>query len=609
MSGIATKVRTALALGPRSIARVAFYRLAIMSGVNPVRRLAGDIAKGPFYRACDLPAPASAITGWKQNALYFGWFEKPLDDLPPNWHENPFFPGHPADARADWWAIPDFDLARGDIKGIWEASRFDWILAFAQQARAGEPEALHRLNDWLTDWSVKNPPYKGPNWKCGQETSIRLMHLAMGSLILGQAGSPEAGLADLVRLHLRRIAPTLGYALGQNNNHGTSEAAALFIGGSWLASLGDDEGGRWSAAGRKCLEERARALIESDGTFSQYSVNYHRMMLDTYSMVEIWRRNMGLTPFSTELVSRLSSAVNWLRSMVNEKTGDAPNLGHNDGSRLLVLTQTDYRDFRPSVQMASALFDEALVYQQQGHFNDGLKWLGVALPARPAKPGTSNLFDKGGFAVLRKGEDLAVIRYPRFRFRPAQADALHVDLWIGARNVLQDAGSYNYADMAAHVYFTGTGAHNTVQFDERDQMPRIGRFLFGDWLMTSTAGPIRADSVGDSFEAGYRDRQGASHVRRISLGAKSFIVEDRVCGFKKKAVLRWRLQPGVWKLEDNKAVCGEESIRIHATSRILRTEIVPSKQSRYYMQTADVPVLEVEIAGAGAITTTYEWAV
>ena len=41
----------------------------------------------------------------------------------------------------------------------------------------------------------------------------------------------------------------MAYALGQQNNHGTSEAAALFIGGSWLEQLGDPRGARWSRIG------------------------------------------------------------------------------------------------------------------------------------------------------------------------------------------------------------------------------------------------------------------------------------------------------------------------------------------------------------------------
>src|SRR5690606_3787232 len=104
---------------------------------------------------------------------------------------------------------------------------------------------LDRLNAWLADWLAANPPYRGPNWKCGQESSLRLLHLAAAAIVLDQSGRPLPGLLDLVALSLRRIAPTRAYAIAQNNNHGTSEAAALFVGGSWLAAAGRAEGARW----------------------------------------------------------------------------------------------------------------------------------------------------------------------------------------------------------------------------------------------------------------------------------------------------------------------------------------------------------------------------
>jgi hypothetical protein len=62
----------------------------------------------------------------------------------------------------------------------------------------------------------------------------------------------------------------------------------------------------------------------------------------------------------------------------------------------------------------------------------------------------------------------ALLRYPRFRFRPSQADALQVDLWLGGINHPRDAGSYRYnTGEEAIRSFGGTAGHNTIQFDDR----------------------------------------------------------------------------------------------------------------------------------------------
>ena len=92
--------------------------------------------------------------------------------------------------------------------------------------------------------------------------------------------------------HLCRIAPTIRYAIAQDNNHGISEAAALFIGGTWLVKMGNLVGQRWADMGRYWLEDRALRLIGPQGSFSQSSLNYHRMILDTFCIVEFCRQHM-----------------------------------------------------------------------------------------------------------------------------------------------------------------------------------------------------------------------------------------------------------------------------------------------------------------------------
>lgn len=630
MTRLTSKVSTGLALGLPNIARTVIYRVGVKLGLNPVRRLQAAVPQGPFFMASVLPPlPAVPVAGWQTSALLFSHWPSPVSSAPPNWFANPFTGRRVTQPERAWWQIPDFDPAVGDIKLVWELSRMDWVLAFTQHARNGDEETLNRLNVWLADWCTHNPPYRGPNWKCGQEASIRVMHLVMAAMILGQVQQPTPGLRDLVQLHLRRIAPTVQYAMAQDNNHGTSEAAALFIGGSWLAALGVVEGAQWAHTGRRWLENRAARLIGSQGSFSQYSLNYHRVMLDTFCMAEVWRKHLGLPAFSALWQTRASAAAQWLHHMVNPMNGDGPNVGANDGARLLQLTDTNYRDYRPSVQLAMALFADQRAYPADGPWSHSLRWLGIPVSqAAAVKPGNS-VADDGGFAMLRRGAAMVMLRYPRFKFRPSQADALHLDLWLGGDNLLRDAGSYSYNTEPKWLnYFGGTVSHNTVQFDDRDQMPRLSRFLFADWLKTSFLEPLTEDAQTTRFGAGYRDPERASHQRRVSLADSYLRVMDEVAGFRNCAVLRWRLMPGDWHLER----CSDSSLRaqrgnpdgmdchvapprndgtdvltVQATIPIVRCEIVQGWESRHYLEKTPVPVLEVEVRQPGTFTTEYRW--
>lgn len=610
MSALKAKVSTALALGIPNLARAIGYRLGIKVGLNPVRRLQAAAPQGPFFGivqrvATDLPPTQS----WQHEGLLFSRWLSKVGAAAPDWHRNPLTGACIAAPQHDWWLIPDFDSKVGDIKLIWEASRFDWVLAFAQRARLGDAQSLDRLNNWLADWCKQNAPYKGPNWKCGQEASIRVMHLAMAAQLLGQAEAPASGLLKLVHVHLQRIEPTLSYAMAQDNNHGTSEAAALYMGGSWLKLQGVPEGERWLRLGRKWLENRAARLIGADGSFSQYSLNYHRVMLDTFCMVEVWRRHLQLPELSSEWYACSLAASEWLRTMINPLNGDGPNLGANDGARLLQLTDTDYRDFRPSVQLAMALFANVRAYADDGSWNLPLRWLGLELPQAVASSPASHLFDDGGFAVLRRGSAMIMLRYPRFRFRPSQADVLHLDLWLGGRNLLRDAGTYSYNTDAQWLnYFPGTVSHNTVQFDDRDQMPRLSRFLFGDWLKTSYIEPLSEVGDATTFAVGYQDGRKACHRRNVRLTENTLRVIDKIEGFANKAVLRWRLEPGQWRVEGTSLCNGEHRLRLEASMPIARFELVEGWESRYYLDKEQIPVLEIEVHQPGSLTTEYRWA-
>lgn len=609
MNNLIVKVDTALAIGFQNLWRVFWYRAGIATGLNPVCRLSAAIAPGLFFKASSRPPlHLAAASDWWDKALYFGHSSVAVGKLPPDWHTDPMSGRRVKNPDRPWWKISDFDPETGDIKPIWEASRFGWLLAFAEQTRNGRTEALDRLNEWLADWCRQNPAYTGPNWKCGQEASIRVMHLAMAARLLGQNREPERALMDLVDAHLQRIEPTLAYAVAQDNNHGVAEAAALFIGGSWLAHCRPASRGKtWAQSGRYWLENRVSRLVESDGSFSQYSVNYHRAMLDMLCMAEIWRRDLALPDFSPHFLSLAKAAADWLRLMVRPG-GDAPNTGANDGARLLPMTDADFRDYRPSAQLSTVLFSGCRAYATEGDWNAALQWLDIELPKATALAADSTQLDEGGYACLRHEEAFALVRYPRFRFRPSQADALHLDFWLGDDNVLRDGGTFSYnAEPRWLEYFPGTASHNTVQFDERDQMPRLSRFLFGNWLKTEGQPEFRRTNEGSVFGAGYRDGWGAEHHRSVSFGPRSLTVDDTVGGFHGKAVLRWRLMPGKWLLSGNTISDGRISLTISSTTKFVRLEVVEGWESRYYLQRAPLPVLEVEIAEPGNIRTTVEW--
>ena len=603
-----TKVELVLKLGVINVLRVVIYKLKLK--YLRLRKLpqAKESPTGSFYSPIAQAKPALITNrNWHNRHCFFGHLTIDAQQAP-HWHENVLTGEKLTNQHLPWYLLADFSEAQGDIKGIWEASRFDWVQAFAQYAAEGDHESLAKLNLWLNDWVTHNPPFLGVNWKCGQESSIRVLRLCLAALILEQSKRSSENLINLVKLHLERISSTLSYAIAQDNNHGTSEAAALYIGGNFLENNGIKQGYNWHLKGKKWLKNRALKLIEADGSFSQYSTTYHRFMLDTFSVVEAWRLNHQLESFDSNYLDRLSQATLWLYTMTQKVSGDAPNLGSNDGANLLPLTTGEQRDFRPSVQLASALFHHKIAYDSSKLCDDLLHWLKVPLPTVTLPQQQSTDFKNGGYATLIQADAFALLRYPNYRFRPHQNDNLHVDFWYKGENLLRDGGTYSYNHSAQKSdYYNGIKSHNSVEFDQHNPMPRVSRFLLSNWSKTDINESLIEENNACKKRAGYCDAYGCHHVRAITLTSDSLTVEDTLSDFKSSAILRWRLQPGDWRIDKNSVLKENHCIEINADIAIKRISLVKGFESRYYYAEEELPVIEVEIASPGKITTTYNY--
>ena len=545
---------------------------------------------------------------------------------PPNWFLNYFNGKIFSNHLRHWTEIKDFDFDVGDIKNIWEPSRFEWTVTLAKAfAVSGKSVYIDTLNCLLKDWAEKNPLNIGPNWKCGQESSLRVFNLMYAALILDQVDNPTPILLDFIYRHLERIAANIRYAIAQDNNHGTSEAAALFIGGYWCAQVSghkDDINDttktknvintvrqkkclKFAQMGRKWLENRVGKLIATDGSFSQHSVTYHRVLLDTLIFVEYWRKKLNLHSFSNLFYQRCKAAIYWLYQMTDDISGQAPNLGANDGAMFLNLHACDYRDFRPSIQTASRLFNDQAIYAP-GQWDEPSWWLGLeTVKSFTESDKKVSRVIPGGYVVMRGKDSWGLLRFPMFRFRPGHDDIFHFDFWYKGENVLQDGGSYSYAaDEPLHIYFTGTASHNTIQFDGHDHMPRLGRFLFGNWIKTSSISAIDVRDGMQTWSGSCRDAAGCFHKRTVSCNDSIWEITDEINGYKNSAVLRWRLKPDDWRIEGNGCMNGNIEINIHSDVPINRFDLVEGFESFYYHDMSGIPVLEIEVKPPKAILRT-----
>ena len=565
-------------LGVVAVLRLLIYRVLVASGYfarkYPITEFSilhdrilepGDSIKTLPQSPIQVKKAQAIVDGEVQ---LYGHFACSFDGRP-DWHYNAVLKKHFYDST-HWSKIT---LPAG-VKHIWELSRFDWAPTLAcAYCESGDEQYLDSLNGLLRDWLDHNPLNQGLNWHCGQETALRLVNLLMAWYLLGKGSQ---ALAAVVEAHAVRISQTRGYGLAQNNNHGTSEAVGLFIGGAWLDHYGvtsesREIGARLASLGRSQLEERVSSLVFSDGGFSQYSTNYHRLLLDTLSLAEFWRRELEQSRFSTRFYDGARNASDWLAALIEPLTGAVPILGGNDGTHLLGWAGVAYEDYRPSVHLASSLFKEVGAYRDDTSIRLGQYLITKTYPLTEALR-NSRVFDDSGLVMLVQGKITVILRLPGCRFRPPHADFFHVDVFFEGKNILTDSGSYDY-DSELNNYFSGTSAHNTVTFDDQDQMPRLGKFLFAKWPSLIFGSLIANTEDHVSWSGQCRDYKGAMHARELQLKKGILTVTDLVSGNFRNATVRWHLHDAVWQESAEGISCDDAKIEIRNADFELGTSL------------------------------------
>jgi hypothetical protein len=75
-----------------------------------------------------------------------------------------------------WTEIPDLSAKAGDIKYVWEKSRFSYLLTLIRYDHHYGEALGEVVFSEIESWLEANPLNLGPNYICSQETSLRLLN-------------------------------------------------------------------------------------------------------------------------------------------------------------------------------------------------------------------------------------------------------------------------------------------------------------------------------------------------------------------------------------------------------------------------------------------------
>ncbi len=455
--------------------------------------------------------------------------------FPPDWFLNPLT-GKRLDSSIHWSKIDDF--GDYDIKYVWEASRFSQVYTLVR-AYAVRQDEKYAEAFWLMveDWEKKNLPGRGLNWKCGQEASLRLMAWCFGyyGFLSASATTPER-IALLTRVTAglaRRIHQNIQYAISTRSNHTISEGFGLYLSGLIFPEIKNAD--HYLALGRKLLEKEANSQILTDGTYTMYSLNYQRFILQIY-IYALRLAEENLHSFPPATYGAIAKAIDFLYQLIDVSTGQMPEFGSNDGALVLPINNCLFMDYRPLLQSGYYLVNKKRLFKS-GDWDEDLFWLfgrqSLESPMEDPIEQISRSFVQGGIYLLRNKNSKVVIRCSDYRERPSHADQLHLDLWWQGENIACDAGTYLYN--GAGIWRNGlthTQVHNTVTVDHLDQMEKFSRFTWSNWAKGEVLTEMNYSGIAiwEGKHDGYeRLSDPVSHIRTVMmLPDDRWVVLDRL---------------------------------------------------------------------------------
>ena len=474
----------------------------------------------------------------KGDVLFFSKTWKPLG-LDYDWVTNPET-GYRYDTHQHWTKVNDFSQKAGDIKFVWEKSRFSWLLTVCRYDYHYDEDHAEFAISQILDWINKNPLNCGPNYKCSQETSIRILNwlFALNFYRNNDALTEDRWNKIITSIYWQtdHVMKNINFSrIAVRNNHAITETLTLYLMGMMFPMMKDAN--TWKKKGKKWFEQEIDYQIEDDGTFIQDSMNYHRVVIQllTYAIAI---SDMHGEKFGDFVYEKAYKSVNFLYQCQEPASGWLPNYGNNDGALFFPLSDNDYRDYRPQLDALHGLLTGKSLYED---FLEDAKWIGCSIPKNRQKfdkiekqYGLVN-FEKSGYNLIREKDMLTFIRCGLFK-KNGSTDQLHLDAWYKGRNILMDGGSYMYnTDDKTVRYFAGSEAHNTIMLGDYDQMQKGMRFI---WFYPPTLLKAEMHEENDAyvFEGkvnAFKQINDSITIQRVVKkikGVPEWIVKDTIMG-------------------------------------------------------------------------------
>jgi hypothetical protein len=472
-----------------------------------------------------------------------------------DWVTNPVS-GFKYEINQHWSSINELSEESGDIKFVWEKARFSFLYDVIRYDFHHNKDCSELVFSQINSFIDKNQINLGPNYVCSQEISLRILNWIFALYYYKDSKFLTEDLfrkiMNSIYWQINHVYKNIRFSLiAVRNNHALTETLMLYLSGLLFPFLPDVM--MWSKEGKEMFEKEIGYQIYDDGTYLQFSNNYHRVVVQLLTW-GIRLAELNNDKFSAEVIVKAKKSLVFLTDSMELSSGMLPNYGANDGALFFNLNNQDYRDYRPQLQALSYTLNTIPENKFGQFFGEDIFWMGLSRRINSQfdiiKKSGLNSYPDGGYYLMHDNDSMTYIRCGNHKDRPSQADNLHLDIWYKGANILRDNGSFLYnSEPSVLKYFMGTGSHNTVMLGDFDQMLKGPRFTWFDWSQSIEASLIESDGQiefqGLISAFTYIDKN-IRHRRKVTKvkGKPRWLIEDEIIGTEKFEMNQlWHFDP------------------------------------------------------------------
>ncbi|MEL4455015.1 heparinase II/III domain-containing protein [Lutimonas vermicola] len=397
-----------------------------------------------------------------------------------DWITNPET-GYQYDISQHFSQVQDLSGEAGDIKYVWEKARFSFLYDIIRYDYHFEKDNAEFVFGQIESFIDKNPINQGPNYKCSQEISLRILNWTFALYFYKNSSSLTKQrfekIMNSIYWQLDHVYKNINFSrIAVRNNHALTETLMLYVSNKLFPFIPETQ--KWSKEGKKWFEEEISYQIYEDGTYLQYSMNYHRVVVQLLTW-GIRLSEIHKDAFNDLVKDKAIKSLHFLDTCLNTENGFLPNYGSNDGALFFKLTEADYRDYRPQLDDLRAVLNNEVAYETESYY-----WYGINSAENVSlKIKEIESFDTAGYYLINEEKSKTMIRCGAYKDRPAQSDNLHLDIWVKGINYVWDTGTYKYNTTSELTgYFMGVEGHNTISVANKDQMLKGSRFIWHNWI-------------------------------------------------------------------------------------------------------------------------------